>query len=56
MEGFDKMDIPMLKLMLPETVYAVPGIESCIYFRNVIDSAVPEAYAYEVFCDRGTQE
>lgn len=50
------MKYPMLKLMLPETIYAVPGIESCIYFRNVIDSAVPEAYAYEVFCDRGTQE
>ncbi len=56
MERFDKMDIPMLKLTLPETVYAVPGIESCIYFRNVIDSAVPGSYAYEVFCERGTQE
>ena len=50
------MEIPMLKLTLPETVYAVPGIESSIYFRNVTDSAVPESYAYEVRCDRGSQE
>ena len=46
---------PGLSLTLPEVIYAAPGIESCIYFRNVVDSAVPDQYAYEVRCLKGTQ-
>ena len=45
---------PHLKMMLPEVIYAAPGIESNIYFDNVIDSAIPGAYAFEVKCKRGT--
>lgn len=45
---------PHFKMMLPEVIYAVPGIESNIYFENVIDSATPRAYAFEVKCPRGT--
>ena len=45
---------PRLQMMLPEVVYAAPGIESNIYFENVIDSATPLAYAFEVKCKRGT--
>ena len=45
---------PCLKLMLPEVIYAVPGIESNIYFENILDSATPNAYAFEVKCPRGT--
>ena len=45
---------PLLKLMLPEIIYAVPGIESNIYFENIIDSATPNAYAVEVKCAKGT--
>ncbi len=45
---------PCLKMMLPEVVYAAPGIESNIYFDYVIDSATPWAYAFEVKCKRGT--
>lgn len=45
---------PRLQMMLPEVVYAAPGIESNIYFENVIDSATPWAYAFEVKCKRGT--
>ena len=48
------MTPPRLKMMLPEVVYAAPGIESNIYFDNVIDSATPWAYAFEVKCQRGT--
>ena len=48
------MTPPRLKMMLPEVVYAAPGIESNIYFDNVIDSATPWAYAFEVKCPRGT--
>lgn len=46
---------PNLKMMLPEIVYAVPGIESNIYFENAIDSATPKAYSFEVRCARGKQ-
>ena len=46
---------PGLKMALPEVIYAVPGIESNIYFKNVIDSAAPNAYAVEVKCARGAQ-
>ena len=45
---------PGLKLTLPEVIYAVPGIETNIYFENVIDSANFKAYAVEVKCPRGT--
>ena len=48
------MTPPRLKMMLPEVVYAAPGIESNIYFDYVIDSATPWAYAFEVKCQRGT--
>jgi lysophospholipase L1-like esterase len=44
---------PHLKLMLPEVIYAVPGIESNIYYENVIDSATPKAYAVEIKCAKG---
>lgn len=46
---------PFLKLMLPEVIYAAPGIESNIYFENIIDSATPRNYAVEVKCPRGSQ-
>ena len=45
---------PHLKMMLPEVIYAAPGIESNIYFDYIIDSATPRAYAFEVKCERGT--
>ena len=45
---------PGLKMMLPEVIYAVPGIESNIYFANVVDTANINAYAVEVKCARGT--
>lgn len=46
---------PFLKMTLPEIIYAAPGIECNIYFENVVDSATPDAYAYEVRCAKGTQ-
>ena len=45
---------PGLRLTLPEVIYAVPGIESNIYFENVIDSATFNAYAIEVKCAKGS--
>ena len=45
---------PGLKMVLPEVIYAVPGIESNIYFENIVDSATIKAYAVEVKCAKGT--
>ena len=47
---------PFLKMALPEVIYAVPGIETNLYFENVIESATPEAYAFEVRCKVGAQK
>ena len=46
---------PRLRLTLPQIIYAVPELESNIYFNNVIDSAIPGSYTVEVKCDAGTQ-
>ena len=45
---------PGLKMALPEVIYAVPGIETNLYYENVIDSATPKAYAVEVKSPKGT--
>lgn len=41
------------KLQLPETVYAVPGIECNIYFENIFLTINPANFAFEVKCDKG---
>ena len=33
---------------LPGTVYAAPGLECNIYYKNIINSVVPQNYAYQV--------
>ena len=42
-------------LTLPEIIYAVPGIESNIFFENVVDCANINAYAVEVKSKAGKQ-
>ena len=46
---------PELHLALPETIYAVPKLETNIFFENVVDTANINAYAIEVKCQVGTQ-
>lgn len=41
------------KLQLPETVYAVPGIECNIYFENIFLTINPANFAFEVKCAKG---
>ncbi len=45
-----------LQLTLPPEFYAVAGIETSIYYDNVVLTETPEAYRFEVTCDIGNAE
>lgn len=42
-----------LRLTLPSEVFAVPGVQSHIYFDNIVLTQTPQNYRYEVTCDIG---
>lgn len=42
-----------VQLILPDVIYAVPGIETNIYFENVTQVINPANYVFDVFCDVG---
>lgn len=42
------------KLVLPEVIYAVPGVESNIYFENVYSCINPDNFAFDVDCPKGS--
>jgi lysophospholipase L1-like esterase len=44
-----------LRLTLPPVVHASPGIESAIYFDNIVLIQTPEAYRFKVDCALGAQ-
>ncbi|MBO5760623.1 MAG: SGNH/GDSL hydrolase family protein [Lentisphaeria bacterium] len=41
------------KLLLPEKIYAVPGIESNIYYDNIFHTHNPANYSFEFLCKKG---
>ena len=41
---------------LPERIFAAPGIELNVYFKDVFDSVVPQNYAYQAYCRKGKAE
>jgi len=45
-----------LQLTLPPEFYAVAGVETSIYYDNVVLTETPEAYRFEVTCDIGKAE
>ena len=43
-------------LFLAERMYAAPGVECNVYFKNVTDAIVPDRYAWNVKCAYGKHE
>ena len=45
-----------LRLTLAPELYAVPGVETSLYYDNVVLTETPDAYRFEVRCDVGGAE
>ncbi|MDA1050048.1 MAG: SGNH/GDSL hydrolase family protein [Planctomycetota bacterium] len=45
-----------LQLTLPPVVFAIPGVESAIYYDNIVLTQSPDAYRFEVTCGLGAQQ
>jgi len=45
-----------IRLVLPPDLYAVPGIETNVYFDNVMLAVNPANYTFDVICPRGRQQ
>ena len=44
------------QMFLPEAIYAVPGLECNIYFKNIFLAANQNNFLYDVKCNYGKQE
>lgn len=42
--------------LIPSRLYAAPGLECNIYYKNVFDSVVPQNYAFQTYADKGRSE
>lgn len=51
--GDDRSD---LRLTLPQTFYAVVGVEVSLYFDNIVLTKTPEAFQFDVQCNLGRTE
>ena len=38
---------------LPSRIYAAPGLECNVYYKNIFDSVVPQNYAFQAFSPKG---
>ncbi|MBR7140215.1 MAG: hypothetical protein IKD44_11815 [Lentisphaeria bacterium] len=45
-----------VKLQLPPAIYAVPGIETNIYFDNVVCVINPDNYVFDIKCTKGRND
>ena len=45
-----------VKLLIPEKIYAVPGVETNVYFNNVVTVVNPANYVFDVNCAKGRND
>ena len=45
-----------VKLLVPEKIYAVPGIEINLYFNNIVTVINPANYVFDVDCEKGRND
>ena len=45
-----------VRLLIPEKIYAVPGVETNVYFDNVVTVINPANYAFDVDCKKGRND
>ena len=45
-----------VKLMIPEVIYAVPGVEMNVYFNNIVTVINPANYVFDVTCPKGRND
>ncbi|MBQ9338088.1 MAG: hypothetical protein IJS14_12410 [Lentisphaeria bacterium] len=45
-----------VRLLIPEKIYAVPGVESNVYFRNIVTVINPANYVFDVDCPKGRND
>ena len=45
-----------VKLLIPEKIYAVPGVETNVYFNNVVTVINPANYVFDVDCAKGRND
>ena len=45
-----------VRLLVPEKIYAVPGVESNVYFSNIVTVINPANYVFDVDCPKGRND
>ena len=45
-----------VRLLLPEKIYAVPGVEMNVYFNNIVTVVNPANYVFDVDCQKGRND
>ena len=51
-----KQSTPDVRLLIPEKIYAVPGVETNVYFNNVVTVINPANYVFDVDCEKGRND